>query len=274
MLDEFSAIRIDKSTRYVPISNNDVTPQEDATSSGSTTTEFARELQDQMAAFMGSIDESPDMRRELENVMKDLGEAVDSGAGSDIGRPPIGNAGVSSSDEPFHETIRKTMERMQASGDQAGVASQAEGSSDLLAQMLKDMQSDGLPGEGDAEGLNKMLLGMMEQLTNKEILYDPMKELHDKFPLWMEKNCASTGAEEMRRFHDQQRLVGEIVGRFEQKEYSDSKAEDREFIVDRMQRVSHRGHSWTRLTPLTEVRCKPLAILRQTLWARWMPQQH
>jgi len=35
-----------------------------------------------------------------------------------------------------------------------------------------------------------MLLGMMEQLTNKDILYEPMKELDDKFPDWMEKNGA------------------------------------------------------------------------------------
>ena len=82
-----------------------------------------------------------------------------------------------------------------------------------------------------------MLMGMMEQLTNKEILYEPMKELHVKFPDWMERNRGKTKGEDLKRYEEQQRLVGEIVGRFEMKGYSDERAEDREFIVERMQLV-------------------------------------
>ena len=202
------------------------------------TNEFSKQLQDQMAALMGNIDESPEMKTEIEAMMRELGVAADPGM------PSVSTAGVdgtvppSKTDEPFQETIRKTMERMQASGDQATAAAKPEDSDDMLAQMMKDMQDGGgLEGAGDDEGFNKMLLGMMEQLTNKDILYEPMKELHDKFPRWMSQNRSTTNAEDLRRYDKQQRLVGEIVERFEQKSYSDTHTLDREFIVERMQQV-------------------------------------
>ena len=81
----------------------------------------------------------------------------------------------------------------------------------------------------------------MTQLTNKEILYEPMKELHDKYPAWLEKHAKElekTDKGELERYREQQTLVGEIVGRFERKGYSDEDEGDREFIVERMQKVS------------------------------------
>ena len=112
--------------------------------------------------------------------------------------------------------------------------------------MLKEMQASGLDsadsgggaGAGDEEEFSKMLMGMMEQLTNKEILYEPMKELHDKFPAWMERSRGKVGEEDWKRYEVQRGLVGEIVERFERKGYSDADAGDREFIVERMQKVS------------------------------------
>ena len=83
-----------------------------------------------------------------------------------------------------------------------------------------------------------MLMTMMTQLTNKEILYEPMKELHDKFPGWLEKNASSTDREELGRYREQQKLVGQIGGRFERKGYTDENEQDREYIVERMQKVS------------------------------------
>lgn len=89
----------------------------------------------------------------------------------------------------------------------------------------------------EEEEFSKMLLSMMEQLTNKEILYEPMKELHEKFPGWMSANADRVPAEDRARYEEQRGLVAEIVGRFEDPSYSDANPRDREFIVERMQRV-------------------------------------
>ena len=244
MLDEFTGTKICKTPRpsrkpsIPPLSN-----QYEDTAAEATTEDFSKLLQDQMAALMGSIDESPDMKNKVEHMIKDLGAAADAERSSESishAKDAVQMGAESlSKEEPFQETIRKTMERMQVSGEQAGAARQTEHSDEMLAKMLKDMQSSGLSDETGDEGFNKMLLGMMEQLTNKEILYEPMKELHNKFPGWLQKNRASINSADLKRYEEQQTLVAEIVARFEGKEYSDSNPEDREFIVDRMQQVCY-----------------------------------
>lgn len=243
MLDEFSSANITK-PQDAPRKPEPapVRGQQEPNNSDAAADEFSKQLQDQMAALMGNVDESPEMKTEIEDMMRELGVAADPGTPSKSMDEVNGKASLSNTEEPFQETIRKTMERMQASGDQATAAAITEDSDDVLAQMLKGMQDGGLEGAGDDEGFNKMLLGMMEQLTNKEILYEPMKELHNKFPRWMSENRGSTSADDLRRYDDQQRLVGEIVEMFEQKNYSDSHAPDREFIVERMQQVQNLAH--------------------------------
>lgn len=205
--------------------------------------DFAKQLQAGMAELMGELETSPDMQAQFESMLKEMGGLGDTGPappppsapkpGSSKNKATAGPAG----EESFQETIKKTMERMQASGDQATAAAAEDNSDDLLAEMMKAMQAGGMDGEGNEEDFSKMLLGMMEQLTNKEILYEPMKELDDKFPAWLEKNSASTPADDLKRYKEQQVFVREIVARFEQKTYKDENAADREYIVERMQKV-------------------------------------
>jgi peroxin-19 len=140
--------------------------------------------------------------------------------------------------ESFQETIKKTMEKIQQSGDQATAAATEAGDNDILSELMKQLQSGGLEGDGSEEDLSKLLLGMMEQLTNKDILYEPMKELNDKFGPWMEKNKSKTDAKDLERYEKQQKIVKEIVDKFEETGYSDDNVESREYIVERMQLVS------------------------------------
>lgn len=197
-----------------------------------------------MASLLGELGSSPDMKRQFESLVKELGDAVekevpDTEASSAAAGTGKGESTASAGpEESFQETIRKTMERMQNSGEQATAAATSANEDDLLAQMLKEMQSGGGPdGAGNEEDFSKMLMGMMEQLTNKDILYEPLKELNEKFPAWMDKNKGSTPKDDLKRYEEQQTLVGEIVARFEDKEYSDSNAAHREYIVERMQKV-------------------------------------
>jgi peroxin-19 len=85
-----------------------------------------------------------------------------------------------------------------------------------------------------------MFMGMMEQLSNKEMLYEPMKELDVKFGPWIEKNKNSgkVSAEDMERFETQARVVKQIVEKFEEKSFSDDDPKCREYVWERMQEVS------------------------------------
>ncbi|CAK7272187.1 Peroxisome chaperone and import receptor [Sporothrix epigloea] len=244
--------------------------------------DFAKQLQAGMADLIGEIENSPDVQAQFESLFKEFGLATDgSGGNVDLAtaaaaatgqaaaahvaaQSPLGNASTTKSapigatasasksastttakDATFQDTIRRTMERMQASGDQATAAAAADSEStdDMLSEFMKQLQSGGLggPGGSNEEDLTKMLMGMMEELTNKDILYEPMKELDEKFPAWMDANRSKTSAEDLKRYEEQQVIVREIVARFELPSYSDTNPEHREYIVDRMQKMQAAG---------------------------------
>ena len=179
------------------------------------------------------------MQKQFEDMFKSFGATMGEGGAQSApaGSKAPTQAPEAGGDATFQETIRKTMERMQASGDQATAAATTSSEEDFMSELLKQMGSGDFNAEGGEEDFSKMLMGMMEQLTNKEILYEPMKELHDKFPEWLEKNKDKTSAEDMTRYQEQKVLVDEIVAKFEESTYSDSNQADREYIVDRMQKV-------------------------------------
>ena len=223
-----------------------------------------------MADLLGELETSPEMQRQFEHFVKELGGAAEMAppqaqSSATVTSKVKSEAGSSTgAEESFQETIRKTMERMQNSGEQATAAAASADQEDLLAQMMKEMQSGGLDGAGGEEDFSKMLMGMMEQLTNKDILYEPMQELHTKFPMWMSKNRESTAKDDLQRYEEQQRLVGEIVAKFEEKGYSDSNAADREYIVERMQKVRHTPRA-LHLSWLTTSRCKQQGLRQPIL---------
>ncbi|KAI1875233.1 hypothetical protein JX265_004291 [Neoarthrinium moseri] len=216
--------------------------------------EFQRQLQAGMAELMGDLDKNPDMQAQFESIFKELGAAAalgseaapDPSASSSTAKPNTRSAEQVAADlsanASFQETIKRTMARMQESGDQATAAAAAEGSEDdFLAEMMKAMKD--MPGaaDGSEEDFSKMLMGMMEQLTNKEILYEPMRELNDKFPGWFEKNGEGLKKEDRDRYEEQRRLVSEMVAKFEEPTYRDENVADREYIVDRMQKMQAAG---------------------------------
>lgn len=239
---------------------------EPATDENFSEEDFAKQLQAGMADLLGELDSNPEMQAQFEDIFKQINAAAaDAEGGPSDGAPSTGKTASppapqaasvpdpasgpdpAAGDASFQDTIRATMERMQNSGDQATAAatSGTGGADDFMAEMLKSLGSgDFNPGAGggeDSEDFSKMLMGMMEQLTNKEILYEPMKELHDKFPEWMEKNKATTPEADLKRYEEQKTLVAQIVGKFEEPTYKDSNSDDRTYIVDRMQKMQAQG---------------------------------
>ncbi|KAF2223376.1 Pex19 protein family [Elsinoe ampelina] len=248
MLDEFSATKLEQNKPAATQPNKQDAP---AGPSGGDEDEFSKQLQAGMAELLGSLGQNPEMQAELEQMMKEMGDVAAKEGTSDAdpvastkgATTTTGTKAKKTPEDPFQDTIRKTMERMQNSGETASAAAASSSEEDMFAQMLKEMEKGNFPGldGGSEEDFNKMLMGMMEQLTNKEILYEPMKDLHDKFPEWLKNNADKTKAEDLARYKEQQSLVGEIVGRFDRPGYSDDNKEDRDFIVERMQKMQAAG---------------------------------
>jgi len=255
MLDEFSSSKTE-SKDAAPVASSPGRPrQATATDELSDLNElseedFAKHLQAGMADLLGGMDTNPELAAQFEDMMNkiivgaglgEFGGLIPPEAGEPSKASSSKNAPPAASEESFQDTIKKTMEKIQASGEQATAAAKEEDTDDILAELLKQMQASGLDGEGGEEDFSKMLLGMMEQLTNKEILYEPMKELHDKFPGWMEKNRAIVPQADLIRYQEQQKIVAEIVVKFEEETYTDASVPDREYIVERMQLMQAAG---------------------------------
>lgn len=205
--------------------------------------EFAKQLQKEMEQLLGQ----GDFQKQFEDIMKEMSQEMgganplepiaDAGKAKEAAPSQAETESAAKADKNFQDTIKKTMERMQSSSDDATSAAASSSQDDILAQMLASMESGGFGGEGGDEDFSKVLMGMMEQLTNKDILYEPMKELDEKFPKWMQENKEKVAKDDLKRYEEQQTLVREIVARFDRKGYSDGNASDREYIVERMQKV-------------------------------------
>ncbi|CAI7664675.1 unnamed protein product [Penicillium glandicola] len=158
------------------------------------------------------------------------------------GTPAVGTG--SEQPDSFNDAIKRTMGRMKESGEKATAAASNEDdiSDDMLAQLLKAVEA-GASGAGEDGDLSKMFMGMMEQLSNKEMLYEPMKELDVKFGPWIEKNkgTGKVSAEDMERFETQARVVKQIVEKFEEKGFSDDDPKCREYVWERMQEMQAAG---------------------------------
>ncbi|KAF3386535.1 Peroxisomal membrane protein import receptor PEX19 [Penicillium rolfsii] len=159
---------------------------------------------------------------------------------------PAAGAGAADVEQPenFNDAIQRTIERMKQSGDRATeAATTGDGSDDdLIAQLLKAVEA-GASGAGEDGDLTKMFMGMMEQLSNKEMLYEPMKELDGKFGPWIEKSKAAgtVPREDMERYETQARVVKQIVLKFEEPGYSDEDSKCREYVWERMQEMQAAG---------------------------------
>ncbi|KAJ5155853.1 hypothetical protein N7492_008656 [Penicillium capsulatum] len=173
--------------------------------------------------------------------------ASSAGAGAKPTPPAPTAASGSNGDQPaesFNDAIQRTIERMKDSGDRATEAASTDDgvSDDMLAQLLKAVEA-GASGAGEDGDLTKMFMGMMEQLSNKDMLYEPMKELDGKFGPWIEQNKTSgkVSEEDMQRFESQAGIVRQIVQKFEEPGYSDDNPKCREYVWERMQEMQAAG---------------------------------
>ncbi|KAI1914796.1 Peroxisome chaperone and import receptor [Ophidiomyces ophidiicola] len=162
---------------------------------------------------------------------------------------------VGKTEDTFQETIQKTMERMQESGDKATAAANTSSEDEMLANLLKAMESAGMGGgDGTEEDFEQLLMGVMEQLSNKEMLYEPVKELSQKFEPWLKDNKDKLSKEEYERYVKQSGLMSDVLKKFDEPGYSDDNHEHRTYVWEKMQAMQSTGAPPKELVsdPLTE----------------------
>ncbi|KAG8888720.1 Peroxisome chaperone and import receptor [Tulasnella sp. 332] len=149
-------------------------------------------------------------------------------------------AGLASEDA-FQKTIREAMDRLKTSDDSA--KANTIGSSDPLAQLLAQL-GDVPRGEGDGEDdgdVKGLLESLMSQLMSKELLYEPLKELDEKYPEYFTTNATKLPAADLDKYQKQHALVTATVKIFESPTYSDDNPEQSAQVLKLMNEMQTLG---------------------------------
>ncbi|KAG7095021.1 hypothetical protein E1B28_005815 [Marasmius oreades] len=134
----------------------------------------------------------------------------------------------------FQSRIKQTMNKLKESEDnlKAG-SSSAPDTLDGLFNSLQDV--------GDDAEFNGFLEEMMNQLMSKEVLYQPLKELGENFPPYLENPPEPITAEDRERYEAQLAVIKEILATFERPGYDDKDPKASKEIADLMAELQSHG---------------------------------
>jgi Pex19 protein family len=103
-----------------------------------------------------------------------------------------------------------------------------------IFKSLGAMAGGELGGNGDDDdddNLNfnpdEFVDGMMEQLLSKELMYEPMKQVTEKFPAWLDRHKNDLSEEELDQRRRQYKCFQQLVGVYESQDDSTSGSSDR-----------------------------------------------
>ncbi|OAX36256.1 Pex19-domain-containing protein [Rhizopogon vinicolor AM-OR11-026] len=218
--------------------------------------DFAKELAEGMESLWrdiakhglnkdsGKEDETSDQREERERSLAAAWEAmlIEGMDGSlqhgTSDAPTVLKAGEK---DNFQSHIRNTMNKLKESesGLKSTDASSSAASADPLEALLSQLGDLG-EGEGEEE-LQGVLEAMMGQLMGKDVLYEPLKELSDKFPDYLKTNATTISSDDKQRYDAQIICMKELLDIFESKSYTDDDDKTRTKIVELMGELQKHG---------------------------------
>lgn len=105
------------------------------------------------------------------------------------------------------KTVSKLLEDM-ASQDTAEGSSVEEDA--ILNEMMKEFEKMG--GQFNSDDV---VDGMMQQLLSKDLMYEPMKQVAEKFPAWLEENKETLSEEEYKQRSKQYQCFQQLIHVYE-----------------------------------------------------------
>jgi len=217
----------------------------DGENTETTDTDFAEEFARQMEAMLrdlsipedpSSTTDSPGARNANDETRQSLKTAWEEmliksmdDALSGISDGAKSNS-AGDSEDAFQKSLRETTERLHRSDTELQADSQP--GDDELAALL---ESD------DDKELQKLLEGMMGQLMSKEVLYEPLKELNDKFPSYLASNRVKLSASDLARYEAQYACASQIIDVFNDTGYRDDNPEMTTKIIALMNKMQEHG---------------------------------
>ncbi|KAI9465936.1 Pex19-domain-containing protein [Lactarius psammicola] len=136
------------------------------------------------------------------------------------------------SEDAFQKNVKEAMERLRRSDTDLQADASAPPGEDL-SSILGEL--------GDDESIQNLLEGMMGQLMGKDILYEPLKELNDKFPSYLSSNADKLSPSDLARYRAQHTCASKIVAIFEDSKYRDDDPKLAADIVTLMTEMQEHG---------------------------------
>ncbi|XP_017638291.1 peroxisome biogenesis protein 19-2-like [Gossypium arboreum] len=109
--------------------------------------------------------------------------------------------------DKMREQTRQTIKGLESMSKPGGDDFEEDG---LIDDWVKQFEE--LSGSQDMESIVE---SMMQQLLSKEILHEPMKEIGERYPKWLEEHKSSLSKEEYERYSNQYELMKELNGVYE-----------------------------------------------------------
>ncbi|TID18147.1 hypothetical protein CANINC_003888 [Pichia inconspicua] len=114
---------------------------------------------------------------------------------------------------------------------------------DEIKKLLKDSNLDDFgkgDGDGDGDGddvdkLSNMLMGMLNKLTTKEMMYDTISTTVNNYNVYFEKNKPVKGNKDHDRFVSQLRRLQNVLDKFDSPNYSPDDEVVRDYIDEQME---------------------------------------
>ncbi|KAG0330981.1 Peroxisome chaperone and import receptor [Podila horticola] len=211
--------------------------EEDETEDGQLDDEFKNSLAAGMEELMKEMNGNSELQKSFEEMFKGLGvDGKAPEAPSTAAETAAAAAAGGAPGESFQDRIAKTMGKLKESSDEVDAKVAEDSEEALMAEMMKQM-------EGMAEGgdFQNVLEGMMEQLMSKDILYEPMFDLQQKYPQWLKDNKDKISESEYARYEKQYGYVNDIVTFFDKPDFDDKSETQSKSIIDLMQGMQDCG---------------------------------
>jgi len=182
----------------------------------------AMEMNQNMEKLMSDL-QNPEFQKTLEETLRQLGQGGDMGDLEKMMAPfatpqqPGGSQTAAEAVEKettdIDSNVAKTLQALaDSSKDLEGMqTAQAEQvGEDIMTSMMKEFEKFG--GNEDFQGV---IDNMMKQFLSKEVMYEPMKQISEKFPEWLAENQSKLEPEKYEAYGKQYQYFQEIVNVYE-----------------------------------------------------------
>ncbi|KAJ2723053.1 Peroxisome chaperone and import receptor [Coemansia sp. Benny D115] len=184
--------------------------------------EFAQQLAKGMEALLKDSSalgadgkDDGDMQKTLEHLLKQLGTMQADVAATEPSAAPASAPAAApalAKDASFQDKIKATMDKLKESADQAeGSAGEGLGDMGMMDELLRQMDS-----MGDDAQLDSLVDDVIGQLMSKDVLHQPLKDLDDAYPKYLEAHKDTLPSDEYARYAKQHTYIKQILRLFDE----------------------------------------------------------